>query len=55
MATIIGLVGGGGVGTMLIQYQGQAMWNEVGTLALLIVAVVWLMDTASAYIREALK
>lgn len=55
MATIIGLVGGGGIGTMLIQYQGQAMWNEVGCLALLIVAVVWLMDTASAYLREALK
>ncbi len=55
MATIIGLVGGGGIGTMLIQYQGQAMWNEVGTLALLIVVVVWAMDMASAYIREALK
>ncbi len=55
MATIIGLVGGGGIGTMLIMYQGQAMWNEVGTLALLIVAAVWLMDTASAYIREAIK
>lgn len=55
MATIIGLVGGGGIGTMLIQYQGQALWNEVGTLILLIAIVVWLMDTASAYIREAIK
>src|SRR5690606_7818811 len=40
MATVIGLVGGGGIGTLLIQYQGQALWNEVGTLALLIVIVV---------------
>lgn len=55
MATIIGLVGGGGIGTLIYQFQGQAMWNEVGCLALLIVAVVWIMDTASAYIREALK
>jgi phosphonate transport system permease protein len=55
MATIIGLVGGGGIGTMLIQYQGQALWREVGTLALLIVIAVWVMDTASAYIREAIK
>lgn len=55
MATIIGLVGGGGIGTLFIQYQGQALWNEVGTLALLIVIVVWSLDTASAYIREALK
>lgn len=55
MATVIGLVGGGGIGTLLIQYQGQALWNEVGTLALLIVIIVWTMDTASAYLREALK
>lgn len=55
MATIIGLVGGGGIGTMLIQYQGQALWNEVGCLVLVIAVVVWLMDTASAYIREAIK
>jgi phosphonate transport system permease protein len=55
MATIIGLVGGGGIGTMLIQYQGQALWNEVGCLVLVIAIVVWLMDNASAYLREALK
>lgn len=55
MATIIGLVGGGGIGTMLIQYQGQAMWPEVGCIIVVIAAVVWLMDQASAYIREALK
>ena len=55
MATVIGLVGGGGIGTMLIKYQGQAMWPEVGCIIIVIAAVVWLMDTASAYIREALK
>lgn len=55
MATIIGLVGGGGIGTLLIQYQGQAMWPEVGTIILVIAFVVWFMDTASAYLREALK
>lgn len=55
MATIIGLVGGGGIGTMLIMYQGQSMWPEVGTIIFVIAFVVWFMDTASAYIREALK
>ncbi len=55
MATIIGLVGGGGIGTMLIKYQGQAMWPEVGTIVVVIAIVVWIMDQASAYIREALK
>jgi phosphonate transport system permease protein len=55
MATVIGLVGGGGIGTLLIQYQGQAMWPEVGCIILVIAAAVWAMDTASAYLREALK
>jgi phosphonate transport system permease protein len=55
MATIIGLVGGGGIGTMLIKYFGQAMWPEVGCIILVIASVVWIMDTSSAYIREALK
>ncbi len=55
MATIVGFVGGGGIGTMLYQYQGQAMWKEVGTIVIVIATVVWIMDQASAYIREALK
>ncbi len=55
MATIIGLVGGGGIGTLLILYQGQAMWHEVGTIIVVIAFVVWFMDTTSAYLREALK
>ena len=55
MATIIGLVGGGGIGTLFMQYSGQAMWHEVGTIVLVIAFVVWFMDTASAYLREALK
>ena len=55
MATIIGLVGGGGIGTMLIKYQGQGLWPEVGTIIVVIAAVVWIMDQASASIREALK
>lgn len=55
MATIIGLVGGGGIGNLLMQYQGQARWNEVGMLVILIAAIVWTMDWASSKLREALK
>ena len=55
MATVIGLVGGGGIGNLLIQHQLQAMWREVGALVFLVVVAVWAMDTASAYIREAIK
>lgn len=55
MATVIGLVGGGGIGNLLMQYQGQARWNEVGMLVILIAAIVWAMDWASSKLREALK
>lgn len=54
MATIIGLVGGGGIGTMLIQYQGLAKWHEVGLIVIMIALVVWVMDYVSAKIREAI-
>jgi len=54
MATIIGLVGGGGIGTMLMQYQGLARWHEVGLIILMIAIVVWVMDYISAKIREAI-
>ncbi len=52
MATVIGLVGGGGIGTMLMQYQGLARWREVGLIVLLIAFIVWIMDYISAKIRE---
>ncbi len=55
MATIIGFVGGGGIGSMLIEYQGQAHWREVGCIIVVISFVVWIMDTFSAYVREAVK
>lgn len=55
MATVIGLVGGGGIGTLLMQYQGLALWNEVGLIVLMIAFVVWLMDYVSAKIREAIQ
>ncbi len=55
MATIIGLVGGGGIGTMIMQYQGLAKWNEVGMLVILIAIIVWAMDSFSSKIRESIK
>lgn len=55
MATVIGLVGGGGLGNLLMQYQGQARWNEVGTLVIIIAVIVWVMDWLSSQLREALK
>jgi phosphonate transport system permease protein len=54
MATIIGLVGGGGIGNLLMQYQGLARWREVGLIVIMIAFVVWVMDYMSARIREAI-
>lgn len=55
MATIIGMVGGGGIGNILMQYQGMARWKEVGTVVFVIAIIVWAMDYASAKIRERLS
>lgn len=55
MATIIGLVGGGGIGSMLIQYQMLADWRSVGMIVLVIAVVVWIMDYVSARVRESLR
>jgi len=55
MATIIGMVGGGGIGNILMQYQGMALWNQVGTVIFVIAIIVWAMDYLSAKIRERLS
>lgn len=55
MATVIGLVGGGGIGGLIVQEQGLAHWTQVGTIAFLIFIVVWTMDFLSARVREAIQ
>ncbi len=52
MSTVIGLVGGGGIGYVLIQYINLLQWRQAGTAIWLIAAVVMAMDYASAMIRE---
>ncbi len=54
MATVIGMVGGGGIGTLLMQSQGLARWQEVGVMVLMIAFVVWIMDMVSGKLRQAL-
>jgi phosphonate transport system permease protein len=55
MGTIIGMVGGGGIGMQLMQYVrvGNA-WEEVGTCILAIIVVVWALDALSARSRARL-
>ncbi|MCC7106374.1 MAG: phosphonate ABC transporter, permease protein PhnE [Chloroflexi bacterium] len=52
MSTIIGFVGGGGIGYLLIQYINLLQWNQAGTCIWLIAIVVAVMDYASAAIRQ---
>ena len=52
MATVIGLVGGGGIGHQLIQYMNLLQWRQAATSIWMIAGVVMLMDYASAVIRE---
>ncbi|MGB6369286.1 MAG: phosphonate ABC transporter, permease protein PhnE [Thermoanaerobaculia bacterium] len=52
MSTIIGFVGGGGIGYILKPRVDLGQWGEVGTLVLLIAITVWIMDILSAKIRE---
>ncbi len=52
MSTIIGFVGGGGIGYILKPRVDLGEWGEVGTLVILIATTVWLMDIVSAKIRE---
>lgn len=54
MATIVGFVGGGGIGLALYQQQAMLAWRNVGLIMWLIALVVWVMDMFSGYIREKL-
>ncbi len=55
MATIVGFVGGGGIGLLLLQQQQLLRWHNVGVIIWLIAAVVWIMDMVSAKVREKLQ
>jgi phosphonate transport system permease protein len=52
MATILGLVGGGGIGGMLLDAQQLGAWRKVGTIVVFITLVVWVMDVLSSKARR---
>jgi len=54
MATVIGLVGGGGIGFILIQFMNLLLWRQAAVALWMIVAVVMAMDYASSYVRHKL-
>jgi len=54
MSTVIGLVGGGGIGFLLIQYMNLLQYNQAATVLWMIVIAVTAMDYASTAIRSRL-
>ncbi len=55
MATIIGIVGGGGIGQSLYQYMKVSDYRSAGMMMLLIVITVWGIDYISARLRARLN
>lgn len=54
MATVVGMVGGGGIGFRLIQYLQSWAFPEATVLMILIILMVWALDYLSARLREKL-
>jgi phosphonate transport system permease protein len=52
MSTVIGFVGGGGIGFLLMQYINLLQWKQAATAVWAITLVVAAMDYASAVVRE---
>ncbi len=54
MATILGFVGGGGIGELLLPLTQMGVYSKVGVIIVFITIVVWIMDIASSKARERL-
>lgn len=54
ISTIIGFVGGGGIGFVLQTWINQTRWTWASVAVWGIVVVVWVMDYTSARVREAI-
>lgn len=51
-SAVLGLVGAGGIGTMLANYTNYREWDTVGMLLIVVVAATMLMDAVSGAIRR---
>lgn len=52
MATVVALVGGGGIGRLLFEYKDDLQWSLVGGVIILFMITVWIMDYVSGWVRE---
>lgn len=51
-SSVLGIVGAGGIGTMIIFASMNRNWNEMGLILLAIIVVVTIIDTISSRIRR---
>lgn len=54
MSTILGFVGGGGIGFLIVQWQRLSQWQAIGAAFWSIMIIVAILDYASAKAREKL-
>ena len=52
MATVVALVGGGGIGRLFFYYKNERDWPKVGAVIVAIALIVWALDYISGRIRE---
>ena len=52
-ASVLGLVGAGGIGAPLIFAMNHYNWPEAGAIALGLILLVWVIDRLSAAVRRA--
>jgi len=52
MATVISLVGGGGIGRLLFYFKRELDWSRVGAVVISIAVIVWVLDYVSGRVRE---
>ncbi|MCA0969616.1 phosphonate ABC transporter, permease protein PhnE [Halobacillus litoralis] len=53
-STILGVIGAGGIGTLIVISAANRNWGEVGLIVLCIIVVVTVIDYLSAYARKKL-
>ncbi|WP_156322489.1 phosphonate ABC transporter, permease protein PhnE [Leucobacter musarum] len=51
-SAVLGLVGAGGIGSMLSNYTNYRQWDTVGMLLIVVIVATMLMDTISGAIRR---
>ena len=51
-ASVLGLVGAGGIGAPLIFAMNHYKWSEAGAIALGLILLVWCIDRLSASLRR---